>query len=142
MHAPCATRPVRVLEGDALLVQESAYGTVGVVHAGLHLNVWWIRKEDDEIEPTWLVLDREDALYVVEGQLRLELRDEPERACVLSAGDCYVLPPDTPFRGYRYPRDGGPCLFLAVSAADVRERHVADRSRPERSVARAGAVRE
>lgn len=134
MHLQHPTRPVRVLEGDAHLLHESAYGTAGVVHAGLDLNVWWIRKEDDEIEPTWLVLDREDVLYVVEGQLRLEFRDEPERTCVLSAGECYVVPPDTPLRGYRYPRDGAPCLFLAVSPADVRERHVAGSSRRGRDV--------
>jgi quercetin dioxygenase-like cupin family protein len=58
----------------------------------------------------------EDLLYVIEGTLRLELEDEKPRE--LGAGECFVIPPDKRFRGYRWPRDGQPCLFLAVSLAE------------------------
>jgi hypothetical protein len=38
---------------------------------------------------------------------------------VLEAGETFVIPPHVPFRGYRWPRDGDPCLFLAVAPADA-----------------------
>ncbi len=91
-----------------------------MLHEGQDLKAWWIWKDDEELEPAWLVFDREDLLFVVKGQLKLEFRDEPERSLVLRAGTCAVVPPGTPFRGYQYPRDGPPCLFL-VAPADVRE---------------------
>jgi hypothetical protein len=33
------------------------------------------------------------------------------------ARQLFVTPAGTPFRGYRWPRDGEPCLFLAVAPA-------------------------
>ena len=60
-------------------------------------------------------MEREDLLYVIEGTLRLELEGEPPRD--LSRGECFVIPAGRRFRGYRWPREGAPCLFLAVTAA-------------------------
>jgi hypothetical protein len=48
-------------------------GAVGVVHAGADLEAWWIWKDDDDIEPTLAVMDREDLLCIIKGSLRLEL---------------------------------------------------------------------
>lgn len=67
------------------------------------------------MEPTLSVMDRDDLLYVVRGSLRLEL--EGRDPLVLAAGDLFVIPAGTQFRGYRWPRDGEPCLFLAVAPA-------------------------
>ena len=47
----------------------------------------------------------DDFLYVVRGALKLELREAPE--IVLEAGDAFVIPAGTAFRGYRWPRDSG-----------------------------------
>jgi mannose-6-phosphate isomerase-like protein (cupin superfamily) len=91
-----------------------AYGSVGVVHDGPDLQAWWIWKDGEEIDPQWSELPREDLLYVIEGTLRLELEGEDPRD--LTAGECFVIPAGRRFRGYRWPRDGQPCLFLAVSA--------------------------
>lgn len=96
-----------------MAVRKTPYGSVEKVHAGADLEAWWILKEDEEIEPGPAVLDRDDLLYVAEGSLRLELEGcEP---FVLHAGELFVIPAGTPFRGYRWPREGGPCRFLAVA---------------------------
>lgn len=104
-----------VLARQALTTEASPYGAVGVVHSGAHLDAWWIWKEDEEIEPTPAVMDRDDLLYVIRGSLRLELQGQ--EAQVVSSGQACVIPAGTPFRGYRWPRDGEPCLFLAVAPA-------------------------
>lgn len=114
-----------VLAGEAHDATESPFGSVGVLHSGTDLKAWWIRKEREDLDPEWTVFDREDFLYVVQGTLRLELRDrEP---ITLEAGAAFVIPAQTPFRGYRWPRESDdPCLFIAVSAADVGETKIAD----------------
>jgi hypothetical protein len=82
---------------EAESVRETPYGSVGIVHQGRDLKAWWIWKDAEDVDP------------VLEGR-------EP---VVLAAGDAFVIPPGTHYRGYRWPRDGGPCQFLAVSAADA-----------------------
>ena len=98
---------------EALAEEHSPFGAVGVVHRGADLDAWWIWKDDEEVEPTFAVMDREDLLYVIQGSLRLEL--EGGESHVLGPGSAYVIPAGTPFRGSRWPRDGEPCLFLAVA---------------------------
>lgn len=106
---------IDLMARDALATEESPYGAVGVVHSGDDLEAWWIWKDDEDVEPALAVMDRDDLLYVIQGSLRLELQGGESR--VISAGQMYVIPADTPFRGYRWPRDGEPCLFLAVAPA-------------------------
>ena len=60
-------------------------------------------------------MDRDDLLYIVSGSLRLELQGRDP--LVLAAGEMFVIPAGTRFRGYRWPRDGEPCLYLAVEPA-------------------------
>ena len=92
-----------------MTVTETPYGSVEDVHAGADLDAWWILKEDEEIEPAPVVMDRDDLLYVAEGSLRLEL--EGREPFVLHAGELFLIPAGTPFRGYRWPRgSGGRCL--------------------------------
>ena len=96
---------------------DTPYGSVDHFHQGVHLSAWWIDKDGEQIDPAWDSCDREDLLYVVEGTLRLELVGrEP---IDLPAGSVFVIPPHTRFRGYRWPRDGGRCRFLAVAPADA-----------------------
>ena len=110
--------PFSVLRREADEVVESPYGSVGVLHRGSELNAWWIWKDRESLDPEWTVFSRDDFLHVVQGRLKLELRDAPD--VLLEAGDVVVIPAGTAFRGYRWPRDSDePCLFLAVSAADV-----------------------
>jgi len=49
--------------------------------------------------------------------LRLELQGR--ESVLVETGQTFVIPADTPFRGYRWPRDGAACLFLAVAPADA-----------------------
>jgi hypothetical protein len=101
---------------DALEVVESPFGAVGVVHRGGVVDVWWIWKDEEQVDPEWTIFSREDVLYVVQGMLKLELRDAPE--VTLEQGDVFVIPAGAAFRGYRWPRDSAvPCLFVAVSPA-------------------------
>lgn len=108
-----APRAVNVKACQALATRETPYGSVGVVHDGPELQAWWIAKDDEAIDPRWSAMPRDDLIYVIEGTLRLELEGEDPRD--LAAGDCVVIPAGRRFRGYRWPRDGEPCLFLAVS---------------------------
>ncbi len=113
--------PQSIRRREAVEITETPYGSVGLLHTGRELNVWWIRKEREEIDPEWTIFTRDDVLYVVEGSVKLEIRGEPSR--ILEAGDVFVIEAGTAFRGYRWPRDSNePCLFLAVSAADVESR--------------------
>jgi mannose-6-phosphate isomerase-like protein (cupin superfamily) len=104
---------MRVNAREALERRETPYGSVGVVHSGTGLQAWWIWKNDEAIDPEWSALESEDLLYVIEGTLRLELEGQPPRD--LSPGECFVIPAGCRFRGYRWPRDGDSCLFLAVT---------------------------
>jgi len=107
-----------VLDREALEVTETPFGSVGVLHQGDDVNVWWIWKEREDLDPEWTIFSREDFLFVVAGTLKLELRDV--RDVVLETRDAFVIPARTAFRGYRWPRDSEePCVFIGVSAADV-----------------------
>jgi len=109
--------PLDVIAREALSLRDTPYGSVGVVHEGRELKAWWIWKEQEDVDPALSVCDREDLLYVVRGTLCLEL--EGREPLLLDTGKLFVIPPHTPFRGYRWPRDGDPCLFLAVAPADA-----------------------
>lgn len=106
---------IDVVGRQALATKASRFGTVGTVHSGRDLDAWWIWKDAEEMEPTMAVMDHDDLLYVVRGALRLELAEDEGH--VISAGEVFVIPAGTAFRGYRWPRDGEPCLFLAVAPA-------------------------
>lgn len=108
--------PYSVLRREAVEVTETAYGSVGVLHRGSDLDAWWIWKEDENVDPEWTAFSRDDFILVVRGSLRLELRGHDD--IVLGAGEAFVIPARTAFRGYRWPRDSNePCVFVAVSAA-------------------------
>jgi mannose-6-phosphate isomerase-like protein (cupin superfamily) len=98
------------------MTRETPYGTVEDLYTGPELRAWRIHKDAEELEPTTQVCTRDDLLYVVEGTLRLEL--DGERLDV-PAGELHVIPAGTHYRGYRWPRDGVPCTFVAVAPADA-----------------------
>ena len=107
-----------VLARDALDVRETPYGSVGVLHASPDLCAWWIWKDHEDVDPEWKINSRDDFLYVVQGTLKLELRDAGD--FVLEAGDSFVIAAGAAFRGYRWLRESEePCLFIAVSPGDV-----------------------
>jgi mannose-6-phosphate isomerase-like protein (cupin superfamily) len=93
------------------------YGTVEDLYIGGELRAWRIHKDAEELEPAPQVCSRDDLLYVVEGTLRLEL--DGEEPIDVPAGSFHVIPAGTHYRGYRWPRDAGPCTFVAVAQADA-----------------------
>jgi mannose-6-phosphate isomerase-like protein (cupin superfamily) len=109
-------RPLSVLRRDSRELRETPFGSVGVLHASDDLKAWWIWKDEEDVDPAWKVNTHDDFLFVVRGRLKLELRDL--EGVVLETGDSFVIPASTGFRGYRWPRDGEPCLFVAVSPGD------------------------
>ena len=105
-----------VLSREARETRETPFGSVGVLHASDHLKAWWIWKDEEDVDPAWKVNTHDDFLFVVRGALKLELRDLED--VVLETGDSFVIPAGAAFKGYRWPRDGEPCLFVAVSPGD------------------------
>jgi mannose-6-phosphate isomerase-like protein (cupin superfamily) len=100
------------------VIHETPFGRVEVLHESDDVKVWRIRKDAEQVDPDTDRCDRDDVLVVVEGSLRLEL--EGREPVVLATGDAFVIPANTAFRGYRWPRDGGPCEFVAVAPAGAR----------------------
>ena len=96
-------------------VRETPYGSVEELHLGGDLEAYRIVKIDEEIEPGFAVMDRDDLVYVERGALRVEI--EGREPFVLEAGDVFVIPAGTRFRAYRWPRDGAPCAFLGICPA-------------------------
>lgn len=109
-------RPLSVLRHEARETRETPFGSVGVLYASEDLEAWWIWKDEEDVDPAWKVNTRDDFLFVVWGTLKLELRDFED--VVLGAGESFVIPASAAFRGYRWPREGEPCLFVAVSPGD------------------------
>jgi mannose-6-phosphate isomerase-like protein (cupin superfamily) len=110
-------RSLNVVARQALSRHDSPFGAVGLMHEGADLKAWWIWKDREEIEPTLAVMDRDDLIFIVQGSLRLEL--EGRDPIDLRAGDLFVIPAGTPFRGYRWPRESEPCQFVAVAPVDA-----------------------
>ncbi len=101
-----------------MTVRETRFGTVEVLHDGGDVTVWRITKDGEEVDPELDACDRDDALVVVEGTLKLDL--ESRESVVVETGEVFVIPAGVPFRGYRWPRDGGRCVFVAVAPAAAR----------------------
>ena len=123
---------LNVIARQALSRRDSPFGAVGLIHEGTDLEAWWIWKDREEIEPTLAVMDRDDLIFIVQGSLRLEF--EGRDPIVLHAGDLFVIPAGTPFRGYRWPRESEPCQFVAVAPAGATFDRV--EGRPSESVRR------
>ena len=98
-------RVFHALMGDALETRPSAYGGVGRVFTGEGLELVWVRKEAEEIDPGWFSQSAVDLLVVLQGGLRCEFEDAGLSARDLVPGDILVLPANTRCRAYRWPRD-------------------------------------
>ena len=48
---------------EAVEITGTPYGSVGLLHSGKELNVWWIHKEGEEIDPEWTIFTRDDVLH-------------------------------------------------------------------------------
>jgi hypothetical protein len=104
-----------VLRGQALEVSHSPYGSVGELFAGEGVEVVWVAKQGEDVDPGWFSQARVDLILVVQGQLRLEFERTELSDQVLGLGDFIVLPANTRCRAYRWPRDQREAsIFVAV----------------------------
>ena len=107
-------RLFHVLSGDAQQVRQTPYGSVGTIFTGPGLEVVWVNKQDEDIDPGWVSQPTTDILIVVQGRLRVEFADGRDDM-LMTPGDLLVLPPGVRCRAYRWPRDARQgTIFLAA----------------------------
>lgn len=111
-HPP---RILRTLKREGTRLRTGPTGEVGTIFRGEGLEVVWVRKEGEEIDPDWFLSRRVDILMVVQGRLRVEFSGGHSPTSVLGVGDVLVLPPGTKCRAYRWPRKSRRAtVFLAA----------------------------
>jgi uncharacterized protein YjlB len=111
-------RIYRILRGEAAGVRSTPFGEVGTVFSGSGLEVVWVSKHAEEIDPDWFAPDQPDVLVVIHGCLKVEFESAAQEDLVLEAGDALVLPAACRCRAYRWPRDStDAAVFLAAYPA-------------------------
>jgi mannose-6-phosphate isomerase-like protein (cupin superfamily) len=104
-----------VFRGDAVSVDDSPFGAVGTLFAGSGMEVVWVSKRAEEIDPGWFVYQETDVIVVLQGRLKVEFESSAEPDRVLDPGDALVLPPGWRCRAYRWPRGAEQAtVFLAA----------------------------
>lgn len=103
---------------QALEITPSDFGSVGKVFTGEGLEVVWVKKEGEAIDPGWFVQPMVDLILVVQGKLKVEFERVELSSRVLQPGEMLVLPANTRCRAYRWPRTSKKAtIFLAVYPA-------------------------
>ncbi len=104
-----------ILNDEALEIKQSIFGNVGQVFSGEGVEVVWVNKQDEEIDPGWFSQPMVDLLVVLQGKIRIEFERDDLPPLVLNAGDLIVLPANMRCRAYRWPRQAEQAtVFLAM----------------------------
>jgi hypothetical protein len=104
-----------LLQGDALEVHQSAFGSVGRIFSGQGIEAVWVKKQAEEIDTAWFSQPVVDLILVVQGKLRVEYERSEFQPCVLKQGDMLVMPSNTHCRAFHWPRETKEAtVFLAV----------------------------
>jgi hypothetical protein len=104
-----------LLRGDATETTSSPFGAVGLVHSGEGIEVVWVSKQAEQVDPEWFSTETVDLLLVVQGRLRVEFDDARFPEMTLEPGQLLVLPGRTRCRAYRWPREAREAtVFLAA----------------------------
>lgn len=120
-----APQVFHLLQGDALAVRPTPTGTVGTVFSGARIEMVWVAKQGEMIDPSWFAQRTVDLLLVLQGQLRVELEQPELEPLDLQPGDLFVLPANTRCRAYRWPRESQEAtIFVAVYPTDANGSHV------------------
>jgi hypothetical protein len=94
-----------VLSGEAVRTRSTAFGVVGTLFSQESIELVWVSKGDEEVDPDWFCSDEVDLIVVVRGHLKFEFESPDLSDRVLGAGDVLVLPSSTRCRAYRWPRE-------------------------------------
>lgn len=92
------------MRGNAVSVEDSPFGAVGRVFSGSGIEVVWVSKGNEEIDPDWFDYEDTDVIVVLQGQLKVEFESADHEDRILDPGDALVLPPRCRCRAYRWPR--------------------------------------
>jgi quercetin dioxygenase-like cupin family protein len=96
-------------------VRDTPYGRVGLLHSDRNIEVVWVSKQAEAVDPGWFSSSAVDILVVLQGNLRVEFQSPGEDVAVMQPGDVMVLPPNCACRAYRWPRDVPEAtIFIAV----------------------------
>lgn len=108
-----------LLDGDAVTVRRSPTGTVGTVFSGSGIEMVWVAKQEEAIDPEWFSQGTVDLLVILQGHLRVDFAQPGSGPLDLHPGDLLLLPPNARCRAYRWPRDRQEAtIFLAVYPAN------------------------
>lgn len=104
-----------VLQGEASSVRDTSFGRVGSVYTDDAIEMVWVSKQAEAIDPGWVRQDAVDLLIVVQGQLKVEFESSLYHEHVMKPGEVLVLPPGIRCRAYRWPREVETAtVFIAV----------------------------
>jgi uncharacterized protein YjlB len=107
-----------VLRGQASQVRSTPFGDVGTIFSGHGIEMVWVSKLAEPIDPGWFSSGEIDLILVIQGQLRFEFESPSQPDRVLSVGDVLVLPAGARCRAYRWPRDASEAtVFVAAYPA-------------------------
>jgi uncharacterized protein YjlB len=113
-----------VLRGEATEVRPDRFGEVGTVFSGSGIEMVWVSKLGEPIDPDWFSSPAVDLMLVVQGRLKVEFESPDHADRVLDVGDVLVLPPGVRCRAYRWPRDApSATVFVAAYPAGPRAAH-------------------
>ena len=110
----------RILNGDAITVGGSPDGVAGTLFSGSGMEVVWVAKRGEQVDPEWFEYHETDVIVVLQGMLRVEFESAASHDRILEPGDALVLPPRCRCRAYRWPRTATDAtVFLAAYPTSV-----------------------
>lgn len=114
-HEEHPPRVLNVLRCEAMETRSTAFGEVGTLYSSPKIECVWVRKLDEQVDPSWFESGQVDLMLVVQGGLKVEFESQIYADMVLQVGDLLVLPPGVRCRAYRWPRDAQDAsIFVAA----------------------------
>ena len=90
-----------VLRGQARQIRYTPFGEVGTIFSGPGIELVWVSKLGEPVDPNWFSSEEVDLILVVQGQLRFEFASPSQPDRVLSPEEVIVLPAGQRCRAYR-----------------------------------------
>lgn len=65
-------RIFHILDGEALEIRPSPFGSVGKIFSGEGVEAVWVKKQGEDIDPDWFSQPMVDLILVVNGSLKVD----------------------------------------------------------------------